>query len=85
MPITRITPPAQREFERLPLVIQARVLAIFERLNEWPDVSGAKPLRGNLAGNFRMRTGSYRILFRINAQGDPLVWHIGNRKDVYEE
>jgi mRNA-degrading endonuclease RelE of RelBE toxin-antitoxin system len=85
MPSTRITPSAQREFDRLPLVIRARVLAVFERLKEWPDVSGAKPLRGNLTGNYRIRTGSYRIIFRIDQQGDPTVWHIGNRKDVYED
>jgi mRNA-degrading endonuclease RelE of RelBE toxin-antitoxin system len=35
-----------------------------------------------LAGNFRIRTGDYRIVFRV--VGDKvIVWKIGDRKDVY--
>jgi len=29
---------------------------LLERLEKWPNVSGAKPLRGNLAGRYRLRT-----------------------------
>jgi mRNA-degrading endonuclease RelE of RelBE toxin-antitoxin system len=45
-------------------------------------VSGAKALVGPLAGNFRIRTGAYRIVFRV-AGDKAIVWKIGNRKDVY--
>jgi mRNA-degrading endonuclease RelE of RelBE toxin-antitoxin system len=69
-------------FASLPRGIQPRVDKIILRLSKWPQVSGAKPLVGNLAGNFRIRTGDYRIVFRV--VGDKvIVWKIGDRKDVY--
>jgi mRNA-degrading endonuclease RelE of RelBE toxin-antitoxin system len=48
---------AQREAAELPKVMRARIYQVFERLERWPDVSGAKPLRGKLAGHYRLRTG----------------------------
>lgn len=80
-----ITVDAQAEFAYLPRVIQRRVLTIFERPQHWPDVSGAKRLRGNLAGHFRVRTGSYRVVFRPSADGSTVtVWKIGDRGGVYD-
>jgi mRNA interferase RelE/StbE len=78
-----ITREAQAQFDRLPLPIQKRVRGIFERLHRWPHVSGAKPMRGELAGNYRIRTGDYRIVFRVAADVVTL-WKIGDRRDVYE-
>ena len=46
--------------------------------------TGAKPLRGEMAGAFRVRTGVYRIVFRPH--GDRVVIEaIGHRKDFYED
>jgi hypothetical protein len=59
MPTTRITVEAQEQFDALPLVIRARVAAVFVRLGRWASLSGAKPLRKDLAGRFRIRTGEY--------------------------
>lgn len=79
-----ITESARRDFAALPRVIQARMLGLFERLADWPDVSGAKPLTGNLAGRYRLRTGDYRLQFRV--RGDyVLIEKIGHRKDIYED
>ena len=83
MAIVIITPDAQREFAVLPIPIQFRVRNVFIRLANWPNVSGAKPLKGKLAGNYRIRTGDYRIVFRVT--GDTvIVWKIGYRGDVYD-
>ncbi len=60
-----ITAEAQAEYARLPLAIRPRVAAVFARLADWPTVSGAKPLRGDLKGSFRIRTGDYRVVFRV--------------------
>jgi mRNA-degrading endonuclease RelE of RelBE toxin-antitoxin system len=80
-----ITPAAQTEFDDLPLVIRARVGSILVRIAGWPDVSGAKPLRGELAGNLRIRTGAYRVVFRPSADGQQVtVWKIGHRGGVYD-
>lgn len=80
-----VTPAAQAEFNRLPLPIQRRVLAVFQRLENWPAVSGAKPLRGKLAGNFRIRTGDYRVIVNYTKATDTVtVWKIGYRGGIYD-
>lgn len=77
-----LTVEAAKQFDRLPRSIQPRIQNVILRLVDWPTVSGAKPLGGKLAGSFRVRTGDYRIVFRV--RGDKLiVWKIGDRKDVY--
>jgi len=80
-----LRPKRRTSFSELPLRIQARVANILERLNDWPEVSGAKPLRGDLAGHFRVRTGAYRVQFYVDENGDPVVEKIGHRDGFYEE
>jgi mRNA interferase RelE/StbE len=77
-----LTVEAAEQFGKLPRSIQPRVDRVIRRLSRWPEISGAKPLRGDLAGSFRIRTGDYRIVFRIFAD-KVVVWRIGDRKDVY--
>lgn len=60
-----ITPDAQKQAEELPGIIQLRVIDLVRRLENWPAVSGAKPLRGGLAGSYRLRTGDYRLQFHV--------------------
>jgi mRNA-degrading endonuclease RelE of RelBE toxin-antitoxin system len=73
---------AAEQYGELPRSIQPRIDNIILRLGHWPAISGVKPLTGRLAGNSRVRTGDYRIVFRV--AGDKLiVWKIGDRKDVY--
>ncbi len=80
----RITPEALDDLDRLPEVIHRRVLHLMERLQKWPAVSGAKPLSGDLAGQFRLRTGDYRVRFRVS--GDSvIVEKIGHRDRFYED
>lgn len=84
----RITPDAQVQFERLPVVVKARVLAVFARLEKWPNVSGAKPLRGELAGQYRIRTGEYRVQFSVSGRGPAtvvMIARIGHRDGFYDE
>jgi len=84
----RIPGAAQRSFESLPITIKDRVLRVFERLNDWPTVSGAKPMSGSRAGQFRVRTGDYRVLFSVSGRG-PLavvtVEAVGHRDGLYDE
>jgi mRNA-degrading endonuclease RelE of RelBE toxin-antitoxin system len=79
-----LSPAAAREMEALPEVIQVRVQAILERLRLWPQVGGAKPLSGKLARRFRIRTGDYRVQFRLRA-GNVIVERIGHRDGFYED
>jgi mRNA-degrading endonuclease RelE of RelBE toxin-antitoxin system len=78
-----IGPAAQRQFDELPLPIQARAREVFMRLRKWPNVSGAKPLKGDYAGSYRIRTGDYRLVFKPLGNTKLNVWKIGDRKDVY--
>lgn len=84
----RLTRDAAEQLERLNEPIHTRLLRILERLEEWPDVSGAKPLRGKMAGKYRIRTGDYRLIFRTEEKSLAVlivVEQIGHRRDVYEE
>jgi mRNA-degrading endonuclease RelE of RelBE toxin-antitoxin system len=79
-----LSPETQRQIDRLPKTIRIRVHQLIKRLQCWPEISGAKPLRGNLAGRFRLRTGDYRLQFHIEGQ-DIVVEQIGHRAGFYEE
>jgi mRNA-degrading endonuclease RelE of RelBE toxin-antitoxin system len=78
-----MSPTAEKDLARVPPGMLARVLRLLARLEFWPVVSGAKPLRGGLGGHYRLRTGDWRIIFRpIGA--DVIVERIDDRKDVYD-
>jgi mRNA-degrading endonuclease RelE of RelBE toxin-antitoxin system len=79
-----VLPEAAAQFEAMPRVIQTRIVHLFDRLRQWPQISGAKPLRGSLQGRYRVRTGDYRLQFRV--EGNKLyIERIGHRDRFYEE
>ena len=79
----RITPEALKQAEALNEPILTRVLRLVERLRKWPEVSGVKPLSGKLSGNYRLRTGDYRVQFRV-AGSTIIVEKIGHRDRFYD-
>lgn len=79
-----LTPDAAAQFDALPLVIQARIRKLFARLAAWPRVSGAKRLTGALAGCYRLRTGDYRVQFRV-LEDVILIVKIGHRDGFYDQ
>ena len=84
MATVSLTPEAAEQLDHLPKAIHTRVNRLLERLRNWPAVSGAKPLSSNLAGSYRLRTGDYRLRFRV--KGDTvIVDKIGHRSDFYED
>lgn len=72
-----------QQLSKLPKSIRARIHAVLARLEGWLDVSGAKPLTGNLAGHYRVRTGDYRVQFSITPD-KLIVERIGHRDGFYE-
>ena len=47
-------------------------------------MSGARALSGKLAGWYRVRTGDYRLRFRV--RGDTIIVDkIGHRSEFYED
>ena len=84
MATVELTPEALEQADRLSEPIHGRVLKLAKRLENWPDVSGARPLSGELAGWYRLRTGDYRVRFRV--EGDKIIVDkIGHRRDFYED
>jgi len=55
-----------------------------ERLRSWPDVSGVRPLPGELAGHCRMCTGDYRMQFQVRAD-EVMVEKVGHRDGFYDD
>jgi mRNA interferase RelE/StbE len=79
-----VTPEALQQLAKLSRVIRERIGNLFQRLQAWPEVSGARPLSGDLAGWYRMRTGDYRLRFRVERR-TIIVDRIGHRRDFYED
>lgn len=80
-----MTPPATRALRtRLPEPVAAAVIEfITGALIENPQRVG-KPLRGDLAGIYSARRGTYRVLYRINEQAhEVVVLRIEHRRDIY--
>lgn len=75
---------AAMQLGELPKPIKARIVELIVRLAEWPEVSGAKPLSGKLAGHYRLRTDDYRLQFRIES-GQVWIEQAGHRDGFYDE
>lgn len=84
MPSVTLLYDAAMQLGDLPKPIKARMVELLVRLAAWPEVSGAKPLSGKLSGHYRLRTGDYRLQFRIEG-GQVWVEQIGHRDGFYDE
>lgn len=77
-----LTSSAKREFDEIPYAMRGRVANVLDRLQRWPNVNGAKSLRGNLAGHYRIRTGDYRVQFYPSGE-KVIVEKVGHRDGFY--
>lgn len=79
-----LSPEATEQLEALANPIHGRVLKLLVRLEAWPEVSGAKPLSGDLVGRYRLRTGDYRVQFHV--VGDVVtIEKVGHRDGFYDD
>lgn len=78
-----LTKDAEGQFDELPPDVRARIRKLFVRLTAWPTVSGAKSLTGVLAGQYRLRTGDYRLQFRV-LENVVVIVKIGHRDRFYD-
>jgi len=83
IPVVIFTEDAAAALAKLPKPIKARIAEMIARLAKWPEVSGAKPLAGKLAGHYRLRTGDYRLQFHIEGKA-VVIEQIGHRDGFYE-
>ncbi len=80
-----LTPPAVRAIQKaLPEAVAAAVTEFLTGpLLTNPRRIG-KPLRGDLAGIYSARRGTYRVLYRINENArEVIVVRVEHRRDVY--
>jgi len=77
-----ILPRAEKEMKALPRKEYSRVKNAILALAGNPRSKKSKKLTGR--NGWRVRTGSYRILYEINDQDrQVIVLHVGHRKDIY--
>jgi mRNA-degrading endonuclease RelE of RelBE toxin-antitoxin system len=81
--VIRITRIAEKQLYKLPKSMRARVDDLIDRLKKWPEVSGVKPLRGGLAGHYRLRTGDFRLQFRVVGKV-IIIEQVGHREGFYD-
>ncbi len=79
-------PSAKKELKKLDFVIQKQVKEKIVLLATDPDKlkNNIKALKGEYSGKFRLRIGSYRVVFQIvEEQVVIIIIRIGHRKEVY--
>lgn len=78
-----LAPSAARQLRKLDAQARRRVQAAVDLLAEEPRPPAATRLIGG-AGEWRVRTGDYRIIYEIHdAELLVLVLRAGHRRDVY--
>ena len=80
-----LTPPARRALtERLPEPVAAAVIDFLTTALITQPRRVGKPLRGELAGVWSARRGTYRVLYRVvEDPREVVVVRIDHRRDVY--
>ena len=76
-----ILPRGWRDLQRLDRPIQERILQSLERYAA-VGVGDVKRLRGR-SGEYRLRTGKWRIFFHLDDPGVVAVFRIDNRGQAY--
>lgn len=79
-----LSPMAARQLRKLDAQVRRRIQAALDLLAEQPRPPAATQLVGG-AGEWRVRTGDYRIVYEIeDDQLLILVLRLGHRREVYE-
>ena len=80
-----LTPPARRALtDRLPEAVATAVIDFLTTALITEPRRVGRPLRGDLAGVWSARRGTYRILYRIREDpSEVVVLRIEHRRDAY--
>jgi mRNA interferase RelE/StbE len=82
----RILRLAAKELEKLDTSVARRIVERVEWLATNLDSAKLYPLKGKLGGLFKIREGSYRIIFEILRNEQTIIIHsIGHRRDIYKK
>ena len=64
-----------------------RIRLSIEGLAQKPPTGDIKDIKGSKEGRFRLRVGSWRIIFKYGTEGEVeilFILEIGNRGDIYK-
>ena len=81
----RILKPASKELQNLDASIAKRIVDRINWLSNNLDATRPYPLKGELRGLYKIRVGSYRIIFEVLRNERTIVIHsVGHRRDIYK-
>jgi len=78
----QLSPAAARDLRKFDPAVRRRIQAVLELLAEEPRPPAATRLVGG-AGERRVRTGDYRVIYEID-DGRLLVLRVAHRREVYD-
>ena len=82
----RILKSASKELEKLDKPTAKRMSERVQWLSENIESAKLFPLKGELSGLYKLREGSYRIIFEILRNERTIIIHsIGHRRDIYKK
>ena len=55
----------RKELARLPRKDQARIIVVLQKLAEDPRPQGCRPVRDAPKGTYRVRVGSFRVIYTV--------------------
>ena len=78
-----LTPPAQKDLDRLPDKVALRITFLIKDLENNPYPAGSKKLKG-WRKSHRARLGNYRVIYEIDLnQKSIIITRVKHRKDIY--
>lgn len=82
----RILKPAVKDLEGLDPSVAGRIADRISWLAENLDSTKLHPLKGELSGLYKLRDGSFRIIFEILRNEQTIIVHaVGHRRDIYKK
>lgn len=82
-----LKPSANKTLKKLPANIQSRISGIIdeiERLQGIEDINNDGKLKGS-SDRYKIRTGNYRIIYKVETSNHILITAIAHRKDIYDK
>lgn len=78
--------PAVKDLEKLDTAIAEGIADRISWLAENLDSTRLHPLTGELSGLYKLRDGSYRIIFEILRSEQTIIVHaVGHRREIYKK
>ena len=81
----RILQSAAKELEKIDRSMAERIADRIQWLSENLDSTKLYPLKGELKGLYKIREGSFRVIFEILKSERTIIIHsVGHRREIYK-